>query len=124
MLKSKGSLHEVPRGPRDLKWSAFEKKVARRAYEAALERALAEIMAEFKTRAAAASTPSDMWAIEDYLRLRRREIDETFDFRYANLPFVFARLIREGWLDEAWLGDLSEENQEVIRRLSSFMGSG
>ena len=70
----------------DLKWSASEKKIARRAFEAALELTLEGIMADFKVKAAAAVTPSEMWAIEDYLRRRRREIDEIFDYRYSQLP--------------------------------------
>src|SRR6266851_7156020 len=99
----------------DLKWSASERKIARRAFEAALESALAGIMAEFKVKAAAAATPFEMWAIEDYLRRRRREIDEIFDYRYSQLPLVFARLIHEGHLDEARLTGLSEEKLETIR---------
>jgi photoprotection regulator FRP-like protein len=98
----------------DLKWSPSEKKVARKAYDTALEAALARVMAEFKRRAAAAATPSDMWDVEDYLRQQRREIDETFDYRYSQLPFVFARLIREGHLDESLLAGLSEEKREII----------
>lgn len=47
----------------ELKWSESEKKVARRAFEAALASELADVMAEFKTRAAAASKPDDLWAI-------------------------------------------------------------
>lgn len=103
----------------DLKWSGSEKKIARSAFEAAVESALAGIMAEFKEKAAAAATPSEMWAIEDYLRHRRREVDETFDYRYSQLLFVFARLIREGHLDEARLAGLSAEKLETIRRLRS-----
>ena len=104
-----------------LKWSAAEKKVARRAYETALDAALAAIMAELRARVTAMETPSDMWAIEDYLRQRRREIDGTFDYRYSQLPRVFARLIQAGHLDEAQLAGLSEEKLEIIRRLLSFM---
>lgn len=103
----------------DLKWSPSEKKIARRAYEAALDTALSGIMAEFKAKVAAAVTPSDMWAIEDYLRIRRREIDELFDYRYSQLPFVFARLIRDGHLDEARLAGLSEEKLALIRSMLS-----
>jgi hypothetical protein len=104
----------------DLRWSASEKKIARRAYEAALDVALAGVMEEFKAKAAAARTPSEMWAVEDYLRGRRREIDETFDYRYSRLPLVFARLICDGYLDEAQLGGLSEEKLEIIRHLLSL----
>jgi hypothetical protein len=104
----------------DLKWSAAEKKIARRAYEAARERALAGVIAEFKAKAAAAVTSSDMWDVEDYLRQHRAEFDEMFDYRYSRLPFVFAWLIRGGHLDEAWLAGLSEEKLSVIRSLRSL----
>ena len=107
----------------DLKWSASEKKIARRAYEAALESTLAEIMTEFKAKAGAATTPSEMWAIEDYLRRRRREVDEIFDYRYSQLLLVFARLIDQGHLDEARLTGLAEEKLEIIRYLLSRMRS-
>jgi Photoprotection regulator fluorescence recovery protein len=87
----------------DLKWSPSEKKIARSAFDAALDAALAKIMTEFKARANAAAAPSDMWEIEDFLRQQRREIDETFDYRYSQLPLLFARLIHEGRLDESRL---------------------
>jgi|SRR5581483_10526836 len=99
----------------DVKWSPSEKKVARKAYEAALDSALGKVMAEFKRRAAAASTPSEMWDVEDYLRAQRREINEVFDYRYSQLFFVFPRLICEGHLDESLLDGLSEEKREFIR---------
>src|SRR6185312_17198225 len=60
----------------DLKWSPSEKKIARKAYDAALQSVLGKVMAEFKRRAAAASTPTEMWDVEDYLRHQRREINE------------------------------------------------
>jgi hypothetical protein len=94
---------------RDLKWSASEKKIARRAYEAAAESMLARVVADFKARAAAVATPSEMWAIEDHLRQQRWKIEEMLDYRYSQLPLVFARLIAEGHLDEAQLSGLSEE---------------
>ncbi|KRR00337.1 hypothetical protein [Bradyrhizobium valentinum] len=109
---------------RDLKWSPSEKKIARRAFDTALKSALAEVMAEFKQKADAASTPSDMWEVEDYLRQQRREIDETFDYRYSQLPLVFARLIREGRLDESLLSGLSEEKREIIRSFLAFAAKG
>jgi len=105
---------------RDVKWSPSEKKIARRAFDAALKSALAKVMTEFKRMANAASTPSEMWVIEDFLRQQRREIDESFDFRYSQLPLVFARLIREGHLDESLLAGLSEEKREIIRSFLAF----
>ena len=99
----------------DLEWSPSEKKLARAAYEQARDIALAKILTEFKARASAATKPSDMWDIEDYLREQRREIDEMFDYRYSKLPLVFARLVREGYLDESRLSGLSEEKRQIIR---------
>ncbi|KGM32380.1 hypothetical protein [Inquilinus limosus] len=101
----------------DRKWSPSEKKIARRAYDAALGVALARILAEFKAKAAQAATPSEMWDLEDYLRRQRRHIDTLFDYRYSQLTFVFAAAIREGYMDESSLAGLSEEKLEPIRRL-------
>jgi hypothetical protein len=103
-------------GLHDLKWSGAEKKIARRAYDAALEAAKAGIVAEFKARAAAVATLSDMWAIEDHLRRQRRTLDELFDYRYSQLLFVFAQLVAQGYLDEGQLAGLSDEKLEIIRR--------
>ena len=105
---------------RDLKWSSSEKKIARRAFDAALEQALATVLADFKSKAGAATTAADMWNIEDYLRQQRREVDETFDYRYSQLPLVFANLIRLGHLDEARLAGLSDEKREIIRSFLAF----
>jgi hypothetical protein len=102
-------------------WSAAEKKVARRAFDAAVQSALAAIMAEFKAKAAAVTTPADMWDLEDYLRTRRRRFAELFDYRYSQLPLVFAQLVCEGYLDEAQLVGLSADKLEEIRRISSVL---
>jgi hypothetical protein len=106
----------------DLRWSSSEKKIARRAYEAAADLVLARALEEFKTKAAAVVTPSDMWDIEDYLRRRRRELDELLDYRYSQLVFVFGRLIHEGYVDEAQLAGLSDDKLEAIRHYVSLFG--
>jgi hypothetical protein len=103
----------------DIKWSDSEKKVARRAYERALDARLAKLVADFKAKAVVVATAADVWDIEDDLRQQRREINEVFDYRYSQLPLVFARLIRDGLLDEAQLSGLAEEKLKLIRDLSS-----
>ena len=55
---------------RDLKWSPSEKKVARKAYDAALESALGQVMAEFKRRTAAAATLSPFFVLPSGLQWR------------------------------------------------------
>jgi hypothetical protein len=106
----------------DDKWTGSEKKIARRAFDAALDAALAGILAEFKAKAAAA-TPSDMWDVGNWLYRRRREIDGLFDYRYSQLPVVFGRLIVEGYLDEGQLTGLGEDKLEEVRHYVSFVRS-
>ncbi len=103
----------------DRPWSDSEKKIARRAYEAARQTVLAGTLAEFKAKATAATTIDDMWSIVDALRQRRRELEELLDYRYSQLPLVFARLIVEGHLDERQLAGLSEDKLDEIRRFRS-----
>ena len=107
----------------DLKWSYPEKRIARRAFDAALEAALTKIMVEFKRKANAVTEPSEMWEFENYLRQQRRVIDDLFDYRYSQLLFVFARLVREGHLDESRLAGLSEEKRDIIHSFLS-LGAG
>ena len=98
-------------------WSTGEKKIARRVFEAALAAAIAD----FKARAAAVSTPMEMWTIGEDLRRQRREIDQRFDYRYSQLTHGFAELIHLGLVDEAALAELAEAKRADIRREVSFM---
>ncbi len=102
---------------RDLKWTAAEKQLSRRAFDYALQAELAEILQDFKERAAAAETPEDMWAVEYSLNRSRRQLDAKYDYRYSQLISVFGRLIREERLTEAQLQGLSQEKLELIRRI-------
>jgi hypothetical protein len=101
-------------------WSASEKKIARRVFEAALERELAEVMAEFKDKAARAETPEDMWAIRQYLEQAQRDIDLKYDYRYSQLDLVFGRLLREKRIKEEELAGLAEEKLNRIRSVASL----
>jgi Photoprotection regulator fluorescence recovery protein len=101
-------------------WTESERKIARRVFEAALQRELAATLAEFKRRAATANEPEDMWAIQEYLAGMRREIDSKYDYRYSQLDLVFVRLLREGRIEEEELSGLSEDRLAYIRRVASL----
>lgn len=103
----------------DFKWSATEKKAAKRAFDKALEKECASIMATLKDLAAKAEKPEDMWAVNDYLTRQRRAIDEKYDYRYSQLVFVFARLLRENWIEETDLQGLGEEKLQAIQYMVS-----
>lgn len=101
-------------------WSDSEKKLARRVFEAALAAELAEVVADFKARAASAAEPDDLWAIEEHLRRKRLEIDRKYDYRYSQLILVFGQLLRESRIEEAQLVGLAEEKLGENRRVASY----
>lgn len=102
----------------ELKWTDAEKKVARKVFDAALDAELAEILAEFKSRAAKATEPEEMWSVEEYLNARRKHIDTKYDYRYSQLILLFGNLLREGRISEADLRGLSPEKIDRIRRFA------
>jgi hypothetical protein len=104
----------------DIEWSKAEKKAARRAFEAAYERECEVIAAKVKAMVGAMSEPSDLWRIHDYLTEQRDRTDAKYDYRYSVLLFVFARLLKEGWLRESDLEGLREERIERIKYVASM----
>lgn len=107
---------------RDLKWSKTEKEIARRAFDAAYQRECAGIQSKLREMLEGVSEPRGLWRIHDCLTERRDETDEKYDYRYSVLPFVFARLLKDGWLSEAELEGLRDDKMEVIHRLVGLSG--
>jgi hypothetical protein len=97
------------------KWSDKEKKIARRAFDAAVDRERAALLAEFKQKAADANDFEDLWAIQKYLVDRLRAVDSKYDYRYSQLVFGFGILLREKRISEAELAGLAEEKLAMIR---------
>ena len=100
----------------DFTWSAAEKKVARRAFDTAYKRECQAIEQEVRSMLHNARDCDVIWRLEEYLRRRRREIDQKYDFRYSVLMLVFARLFQEGWLTEEDLAGLREDKIQRITR--------
>ena len=105
---------------RDMKWSPSERRLARQAFDLALQREFEAVIRETKRMAAEIQQPEELWELERYLGDRRKEIDSRFDYRYSVLPFVFASLIGTGRLKEEELHGLSEEKFAQIRDLASI----
>jgi hypothetical protein len=101
---------------RDLRWSASEKAIARKAFRRALDAELADLIRTTKEMAAAIQTPDDVWRLERYLRRRGREIDAKYDYRYSILLFVFRRLWHEGWLQLDDLKGLHQDKLDFLQR--------
>jgi len=56
-------------------WSRSEKALARTAFDAALKRAVYEVIRETKQMANEVQQSSDLWDLEHFLTQRRKEID-------------------------------------------------
>lgn len=101
-------------------WSGAEKKIARKLFDSALQRELDEVVHEVKRRAAGIAAPSGLWELEDYLTERRKEIDRKYEYRYSELPILFAHLLREGRISQEDLAGLAADKLSFVRALSSF----
>lgn len=97
------------------KWSDKEKKIARRAFDAAVERERVAWLAEFKQKAADANDFDDLWEIREYLAERQGALEYKHDDRYSQLLFVFGILLRERRVTEAELAGLAEAKLVAIR---------
>jgi hypothetical protein len=105
----------------ELVWTRSEKKIARKAFDAALKRELDEVVQEAKQRAGRIKEPSDLWDLEGYLTRRRKEINSKYDSRGSRLTHVLGKLLYEGRLDEEQLRGLSQEKLDAIRSYKDFL---
>ena len=105
---------------RNLTWSSTEKKIARAAFDAALERERATVRREIEAILARSPDSAEIWKVRDHLNEKAREIDRKCDYRYSVLIQVFARLIGERSLRLAELSRLAPEKLELIEQQSVY----
>ena len=90
-------------------------KIARQAFDRALNKERAAILAQLKQRASQAADTGDLWEIHDYLSDQRKQLDRKYDYRYSQLIWVFGQLLYEQWLEEGDLTGLAPEKLQAIR---------
>ena len=105
---------------RDLKWSDVEKKIARRAFDAAFQKECTAVIQRLTALAVNARRPDDIWTIHDYLTEQRKKIDEKYDYRYSQLIIIFGRLLSEKWIEEDDIAGLSDEKLQIIHHIASL----
>ncbi|HTW30464.1 MAG TPA: hypothetical protein VMD76_02225 [Candidatus Sulfotelmatobacter sp.] len=103
-----------------ISWTPSEKKIARKAFDRALERQCASIKAEAQEMIARAGAPSEIWRVHDYLSEQRRKIDVLYDYRYSVLLETFGAALRDGWLTEVDLAGLHRDKIDRIKRFANF----
>ena len=107
--------------PSELIWTRSEKRIARKAFDAALKRELDAVMQEAKQVAGHIREPSELWDLEHHLTQRRKEINYKYDFRGSRLAHVLGRLLYEGRLGEEQLLGLGEDKLKAIRSYAEFL---
>lgn len=102
----------------NVKWTKSEKKAARNAFELALQREHTALVDEVRQRSATVKTVDDVWQMQRFITERIRHIEETYDYRYSVLLFVFADLVARGRLSIHELRALSDQKREVIASMA------
>ena len=100
----------------NVRWTAAEKKVARKAFDRALTCNLEEIIGEAKRRMAKVNEPSDLWELEAYLTESRKTVNRVYQFRESRLFTVFSNLMGDGRLREGDLVGLQPDKIDRIKR--------
>lgn len=99
------------------KWTDVEKAIAQAAFEKAYEREIAALLEQVRARASGISGLDDLWQLHDFLSARRHEIDGKYDYDYGVLLFVFANLVKDGWLH---LDELKNLNKDKFAKIGAL----
>jgi hypothetical protein len=102
----------------DVEWSKTEQEIAQEAFEKAYQREIKALIEEVREQASEIAQIDDMWRLHDFLSARRHEVDGKYDYRYSVLVFIFARLVKEGWLQINELEGLDKTKIAKIGALS------
>ncbi|BDA69794.1 hypothetical protein RIVM261_075180 [Rivularia sp. IAM M-261] len=102
----------------DTQWSQTEQEVAKAAFDKAYEREINALAKEVHKIADGITQLDDIWVLHDFLSARRHDIDGKYDYRYSVLVFVFARLLKEGWLNLEELEGLAPDKLRKVSALS------
>lgn len=99
-------------------WSLQEQEIARRVFDLAYKRETADLIQMVSAQAGSITEVKDMWHLNDFLSAKRHEVDGKYDFRYPFLLVVFARLVKEGWVQMQELEGLDPSKRAKIAALS------
>jgi hypothetical protein len=102
----------------EIEWSIDERQIARHAFDTAYQREIAALISSVRQQADAIAQVEDMWSLHDFLSARRHDVDGKYDYQYGFLIFVFARLVKEGWLQIADLDGLAKDKVAKISALA------
>ncbi|KAM3095786.1 hypothetical protein ACKFKG_13070 [Phormidesmis sp. 146-35] len=102
----------------EAEWTDTEKKVAKTVFDKAYNREVEALLKQVQEQASTIVELSDLWKLHDFLSAKRHEIDGKYDYQYSALLFVFAGLVKEGWLHLTELEGLAQDKRSKVIALS------
>ncbi len=101
----------------EVSWSEEEKKIAQEAFSKAHEREIATLINEVRSQAGEIVELEDLWKLHDFLSARRHYLDGKYEYKYSELIFTFASLVKEGWLQLEELEGLEPDKRSKVAAL-------
>lgn len=102
----------------EAEWTNSEKKIARSAFDNAYEREIEALLKQVQEQASTVVDLDNLWQLHDFLSAKRYEVEGKYDFQYSVLLFVFAGLIKDGWLHLDELEGLDKDKLSKVIVLS------
>ena len=102
----------------EAEWTDVEKKIARTAFDQAYKREVEALLKQVREEASKLMELGDLWRLHDFLSAKRHEVEGKYDYEYSVLLFVFAGLVKEGWLHLNELEGLDKDKLSKIAALT------
>ncbi len=102
----------------EAEWTEIEKNIARTAFNQAYKREIEALLKQVQQEVSTLVDMSDLWRLHDFLSAKRHEVEGKYDYQYSVLLFVFAGLVKEGWLHLNELEGLDKDKLSKVAVLS------
>jgi hypothetical protein len=101
----------------EAEWTDTEKTIARTAFDQAYKREIEALIKQVQEETSTLTELGELWRLHDFLSAKRHQVEGKYDYEYSALPFVFAGLVKEGWLH---LSELEGLSQDKLAKISSL----
>jgi hypothetical protein len=101
----------------EAKWTDLEKKIARTAFDKAYKREVEALLKQVREEAGTIAEVDDLWRLHDFLSAKRHEMEGKYDYHYSALIFIFAGLLKDGWLQ---ISDLEGLDQDKLAKVAAL----
>jgi hypothetical protein len=101
-------------------WTEQEQAVGITALNRAQARTIERLIADLHRQVIELQSADQIWQLHDFLSIQRHGIEGRFEFRQESILFVFASLVKEGFLNLDELQGLDAEKLAKIMAMSRF----